>query len=87
MDLGSIVNKKLLQTASSLGTKALSVEGKKQGRPSFKQPQLKYIKVSVDIPEETVFQMKEALITKFRGKYKTQSELIHEALLNYINSK
>lgn len=85
MDLGSIVNKKLLQTHPVVKKQERYDETKKQGRPSFKQPEVKYTKVSVDIPEEIVFQMKEALITKFRGKHKTQSELIHNALLNYLN--
>ncbi len=82
MDLGNIPNKKLLQ--GELGASSIIKAQKKQGRPSFKKPDVKYIKVSVDLPEDLVFRIKESLLNKYRGRYKTQTELIFEAVEQYI---
>jgi len=57
---------------------------KKQGRPTFKEAGVKYERIFADIPEQLKTDLEVLRITKFRQKYKTQSELINKALEEFV---
>lgn len=72
MDLGNIQHKNLLK------------KQEKPGRPSTKNPSISYKKVGIELPVATLAQMKQALLIKFNGTYKTQSDLINHAVLEFL---
>ena len=57
---------------------------KKQGRPTYKKAGVNYEKIFTMVPEEIKEQLDILRVTKFRGKVKTQSELILIALEEFI---
>ena len=77
MDLGNIQHKNLLKKQEKSG---------KSGRPSTKNPSISYKKVAIELPVSTLAQMKQALLIKFNGIYKTQSELINQAILEFLKT-
>lgn len=81
----SHINKKKTTKTSNKPIVQEVREKKKVGRPSEKDPTVKYVKLSASIPEETKMQMKLALYSTFRDKHKTQDDLINSAILHYIN--
>ena len=57
---------------------------KKQGRPTYKKAGVRYEKIFTMVPEDVKQSMDILRVTKFRGKVKTQSELILIALNEFI---
>ncbi|MEM7370767.1 MAG: hypothetical protein AAF587_19290 [Bacteroidota bacterium] len=55
----------------------------KRGRPSSKDPDLKYVKVTSRIPESVLRQLKMALLTSHQ-MYKTQDEFIRAAIEAFL---
>lgn len=60
----------------------------KQGRPTNKDKEKKYVKLSARVPEETREAIKLALLTthKYLG-HKTQDSFIDAAVLHYLKTK
>lgn len=58
----------------------------KRGRPTSKDPQLNYVKVTSRIPEEVLRQLKMALLTTHR-EYKTQDEFIRAAIEAFLGQE
>ncbi|MEM7659481.1 MAG: hypothetical protein AAF399_25420 [Bacteroidota bacterium] len=56
----------------------------KRGRPSTKEEGVNYVKVTSRIPEDTLLQMKMALLTTHR-QFKTQDELIRAAIEAFVS--
>jgi len=57
----------------------------KMGRPTEKDfENVKYVKISARIPEETRDKMRIALYSTLKGKFKTQDEFINAAILKMI---
>lgn len=57
----------------------------KMGRPTEKDfANVKYVKISARIPEDTRDKMRIALYSTLKGKYKTQDEFINAAILKMI---
>jgi len=58
---------------------------KKVGRPK-KNTSVKYIRLTVDIPEPTAQKIKFALATKYFGnkEIKTQADLVNSAILEFL---
>lgn len=57
----------------------------KMGRPTEKDfENVKYVKISARIPEETRDSMRIALYSTLKGKFKTQDEFINAAILKMI---
>lgn len=77
MDLDNIQHKNLLKKQE---------KSSKSGRPSTKKPSISYKKVAIELPVATLAQMKQALLIKFNGTYKTQSELINQAVLEFLKT-
>ncbi len=57
---------------------------RKSGRPSAKKEGMKYVKITLEIPEEAKRKIAMSLVDKFYGKYKTQSEVINAALEKFL---
>lgn len=58
----------------------------KRGRPTLKDPEVKYKKVTVRLPESIIKEMKMALLTS-HSKYETQDEFVREAVLHFLKLK
>lgn len=58
----------------------------KRGRPTTKDASLTYVKVTSRIPEETLRQLKMALLTTHR-EFKTQDELIRAAIEAFLEHR
>jgi hypothetical protein len=72
------------ETISPIQQRQVSSPPVKRGRPSSKEAGVKYIKVTSRIPEDTLLQMKMALLTTHRG-FKTQDELIRAAIEAFVD--
>jgi hypothetical protein len=59
---------------------------KRMGRPTTKDPNTEYVRVSVDMPRDMRADLKTLLYTKFRGKYPSQNDLILDILRNFIEN-
>ncbi len=68
-------------------TQVLKSDKKDVGRPSFKEEGTEYTTITAHIPVETKKKMMLALATTYYDKYKTQAELINDALLEFIERK
>lgn len=58
--------------------------GKKIGRPSNKKSDVKYVRLSVDVPIETRDRLKIALYTKIKNKYLSQDEMINDIIEQFL---
>ena len=58
----------------------------KIGRPSSKDPNIRYVKIGGMVRESTKEKMKLSLLTSCKNKHKTQEELIEYAILFYLKS-
>ena len=59
-------------------------EKKKVGRKSWKQPDVKYIRVAFDTPVATRQKLKQLLVGKFYETYISQDEMINVAIDDFI---
>lgn len=59
---------------------------KKQGRPSTKQPDKNYVRVTATIPEAVRDAMKVALYSTFKEVHKTQDDFVSAAIEFYIQN-
>ena len=60
---------------------------KKVGRPTEKDATKSYTRISAKILETTKTKMKVALYRDFKDKYRTQDELVNDAILAFVESK
>ncbi len=84
--LGAINKKKLNRkpiTTPKPVIQEVKVKGK-VGRPTFKEKGVNYVKVYTQIPETYRDAIKMSLLTKFKGIYKTQDEIINVAVKEYL---
>lgn len=58
---------------------------KKVGRPSTKLPRETYVRISAKILDSTKTKLKVALYTSLKSKYKTQDELVNDAILAFVD--
>jgi len=84
--LGAISKKKLSRTKPVVPKPVIQeVKVKARvGRPTFKESGVKYVKVYTQIPESHRDAIKMSLLTKFKGIYKTQDEIINAAVREYL---
>ncbi len=61
-----------------------AVVRKRVGRPTFKNDNVKYVRIFSDIPEPLKDRMTVALVQQFKGRFGTMSELINAALEEYL---
>lgn len=54
------------------------------GRPSFKKSGVDYVKVYTQIPDSYRDAIKMSLLTRFKGEYKTQDEIINRAITEFL---
>lgn len=73
-------NKEIKQPAIIQEVKPL----KKIGRPSSKVKGETYVRISAKILDSTKTKLKVALYTRFKSKYKTQDELVNDAILAFV---
>ncbi len=57
---------------------------KKVGRPTWRKEGVQYAKVYTHIPEEYKDLIKVSLVTKFKGVYSTQDEILNQALREFL---
>ena len=57
---------------------------KKVGRPTWRKEGVQYAKVYTHIPEEYKDAIKVSLVTKFKGVYSTQDEVLNQALKDFL---
>lgn len=57
---------------------------KKIGRPTWKDPNTEYVRLSVDVPKPIRQQLKVLLYTKFKDQYISQDELINVAIGEFL---
>lgn len=57
-----------------------------KGRPTSKDPGTVYVKVNAAIPEALRDRMKLALLTTFKGRFRTQDEIMEAALTRFLES-
>jgi|GEM_PF-6454466 len=65
---------------------AKSLPKKKQGRPSTKEPDKNYVRVTATIPEAVRDAMKVALYSTFKEVHKTQDDFVSAAVEFYIQN-
>ncbi len=83
--LGAIARKK--EAKKVVAPKPVIQEAKqprKVGRPTFKQEGTNYVRVYTQIPEVYRDKIKISLITHFKGTYKTQDEVINQAITDFL---
>jgi hypothetical protein len=61
-----------------------AVTKKRIGRPTFKNSDVHYARIFADIPETLKDRMTVALVTQYKGKFSTMSELINAAIETYL---
>lgn len=84
--LGAIARKK--EAKKIVAPKAVIQEvkqAKKVGRPTFKEEGTNYVRVYTQIPELYRDKIKISLITHFKGTYKTQDEVINQAITDFLH--
>ncbi len=57
---------------------------KKMGRPTWKDPNITYVRLSVDVPKDVRDDLKVLLYTKFKDTYISQDELINAAINEFL---
>ena len=86
---------KLKNTTSKVKQQQVYIEGnladatgrpiaKKIGRPTWKDPNETYVRLSVDVPKAVREQLKVLLYTKFKDTYISQDELINVAIMEFL---
>ncbi len=68
-------------------TQVLKSDKKDVGRPTFKDADVEYTTITAHIPVATKKKLMLALATTFYDRYKTQAELINDALLAFIENE
>lgn len=53
-------------------------------KPFEKEEKVERVKITLEIPVSTKKIVKQALSNKFFGVYRTQNDLINEAILNFV---
>lgn len=84
--LGAISRKKT-ERQQTLVSKPVVQEAKipnRVGRPTFKDSGTKYVKVYTQIPDSYRDAIKMSLLTRFKGEYKTQDEIINAAISEFL---
>lgn len=84
--LGAI-NRKKTERKQTVIPKPVVQEAKipnRVGRPTFKESGVKYVKVYTQIPDSYRDAIKMSLLTRFKGEYKTQDEIINTAISEFL---
>jgi len=66
------------------GKKVGEGQPKKMGRPTWKDPNVNYVRLSVDVPKEVRSALKVLLYTKLSDTYISQDELINAAINEFL---